>query len=261
MPIKALLFDLDGVLYVGEQAVPGAAETLAWVEERGIPHLFLTNTSSRPVEAIVDKLSHMGIPVDAADILTPPLAAAAWLHEYVEGPVALFVPAASRQAFSDLAWLDEAAESGAAAVVVGDLGEAWDFATLNRAFRLLMADRPPLVALGMTRYWQAPDGLRLDVGAMVSALSYASGIEPVVLGKPAAAFFQAALSRLGCRAQETLMIGDDLVSDCGGAQQAGLKAALVKTGKFRPQDLQQSIRPDAVLDSIAGLPSWWRDGD
>lgn len=255
--MKALLFDLDGVIYLGEEPLPGAAETLDWVNTMAIPHLFVTNTSSRPSSAIVDKLARMGITVNEEALLTPPLAAASWLGEHVDGPVALFVPEASRQAFAGLELLADDRESGAAAVVVGDLGEGWDFNTLNRAFRLLMADRPPLVALGMTRFWQAPDGLRLDAGAMVSALSYASGIAPVVLGKPAPAFFQTALERLDCRADETLMIGDDLVSDVGGAQEAGLKAALVKTGKFREEDLQQPIRPDVVLDSVATLPSWW----
>lgn len=261
MRIKALLFDLDGVLYVGEQAIPGAVETLAWVREQAIPHLFVTNTSSRSAAAIIDKLARMGITVGKTELLTPPLVAVDWLRTHAQGAVALFVPKASQEDFADLDLLDARAESGAAAVVVGDLGEAWDFATLNRAFRLLMAGEATLIALGMTRYWQAPDGLRLDAGPMVAALSYASGRQPLVLGKPAPTFFQAALTRLDTTAGETLMIGDDLVSDVGGAQKAGLKAVLVKTGKYRPEDMAQGITPDGVIDSVADLPRWWASNE
>jgi HAD superfamily hydrolase (TIGR01458 family) len=116
---------------------------------------------------------------------------------------------------------------------------------------------PYLIALGMTRYWRAADGLRLDCAPFVVALSHATGIEPVVLGKPAVPFFEAALRAVGVAAGETLMIGDDIRGDVGGAQQAGIRALLVRTGKFQPADLRGDIRPDGVLDSIAGLPQWW----
>jgi HAD superfamily hydrolase (TIGR01458 family) len=256
--VRALLLDLDGVLYVGEAPVPGAARTVAWIREQGIPHLFLTNTTSRPRRALVEKLARMGIAVEADDILTPPVAAVEWLRRHAPGPVALFVPEATRAEFAGLEILPGRAESGAAAVVVGDLGEGWDFPTLNRAFRLLMAEpRPPLVALGMTRYWRAPDGLRLDVGAFAHALCYAAGTDPVVLGKPAAPFFHAALERLGVAAGDAWMVGDDIRGDVEAAQRAGLHGVLVRTGKFRPADLETGVRPDAVLDSIAELPRWW----
>lgn len=255
--MKAILFDLDGVFYQGEQPLPGAAQTLAWVREQGIPHLFLTNTTSRPRSAIVAKLAGMGIDVREDELLTPAVAVADWARREDIGPLALFVAPATREEFVGLPRVAEDAEHGAAAVVIGDLGAGWDFATLNRAFRLLMHDGPQLVALGMTRYWQAEDGLRLDAGPMVMALSYASGREPLVLGKPAQGFFQAALARLGVAADEALMIGDDIVGDVGGAQQAGLRGVLVRTGKFRPADLEQGVVPDGIIDSVAELPDWW----
>jgi ribonucleotide monophosphatase NagD (HAD superfamily) len=87
--------------------------------------------------------------------------------------------------------------------------------------------------------------------------SYASGTEPVVLGKPAQKFFQAALQQLDSSADQTVMIGDDIKSDIGGAQQAGLCTVLVRTGKFRPSDLDSDIHPEAVINSIADLPDWW----
>lgn len=256
--MDALLFDLDGVLYVGDSPVAQAAETVAWCQDAGIPHLFLTNTTSRPRSALVEKLARFDIHTDQDHILTPPLAAFGYLSANVTGPVALFVPEITRTEFAGLGLLPEDAETGAAAVVMGDLGTQWGFATLNRAFRLLMAEpHPQLIALGMTRYWRGPDGLRLDTGAFVSALRYATGIEPVVMGKPAQPFYAAALQRLGADPARTVMIGDDIRGDIEGAQSAGIHALLVRTGKFKPADLELGITPDAVLDSVADLPAWW----
>jgi HAD superfamily hydrolase (TIGR01458 family) len=256
--MQAILFDLDGVLYQGDALLPGAAETVAWVRAEKVPHLFLTNTSSRPRSAIAKKLSRLGIEVPPSQILAPPAAAHAWLEAEGIENVALFAPDATAEDFAGLNLLPADAERGAGAVVVGDLGQSWSFGTLNRAFRLLVAKPAPrLLALGMTRYWHAEGGLQLDAGPFVAALQYASGIEPVVVGKPAPAFFDAAVAALNTTPARTLMIGDDIRGDVAGAQQAGLKAALVRTGKFRPSDLHGEIRPDAVLSGIGDLPMWW----
>src|SRR5262249_50087154 len=114
-----------------------------------------------------------------------------------------------------------------------------------------------LIALGMTRYWLASDGVSLDVAPFVAALEHATGRKAEGFGKPAAAFFRAAAGILGVRPEEILMMGDDVNADIGGAQAAGLKGALVRTGKYRPSDLDGAVLPHAVLDSIADLPEWW----
>ncbi len=257
--MNAVLFDLDGVLYQGNNTIPGARKTIAWFQQREIPHLFLTNTTSKPRRALVEKLAQLGLKVNASQILTPPVAAVSWIKQHTSGPVALFIPPATQEEFIELPLIDDSAESGATAIVIGDLGKAWDFATLNRAFRLLMRDpKPTLVALGMTRYWYAADGLSLDTAPFVVALEYASGAQAQVLGKPAGPFFQAALAILGSSATDTVMIGDDIRGDVQGAQKAGLHGILVRTGKFQPHDLEQGINPDAVLNSIADLPTWWQ---
>lgn len=255
--MAVLLIDLDGVIYESDAPIPGADEAVAWLRKQDVGHLFVTNTTSRPRAALVDKLAGYGIPVSADSILTPPVAATRWLGAHAPGPAALFVAPATTAEFADVEIARPDATS-VASVVVGDYGEGWDFAELNRAFRLLMTTpAPALVALGMTRYWKADDGLRLDTAPFVEALSVASGIEPVVLGKPAPGFFAAALAALGARAEDAIMVGDDIRGDIGGAQAAGLRAVLVKTGKFRDADLAGEIRPDLVLDSFAGLPAKW----
>jgi len=148
--MPTLLLDLDGVVYGKDGVIPGAAQTVKWLRDTDL------HTARGGV----------------------------WLADRVEGPLALFVPEATQAEFAQLPILDGEAEKGAGAVVVGDLGYDWSFAVLNRAFRLLIADPDcPLVALGMTRYWRAPDGMRLDVAPFVTALQHAMGRTIRVLGK------------------------------------------------------------------------------
>jgi ribonucleotide monophosphatase NagD (HAD superfamily) len=90
------------------------------------------------------------------------------------------------------------------------------------------------------------------------ALRDASGIEPVVLGKPAEPFFRTALAALGAPAEATLMVGDDIRRDIGSAQARGIAGMLMRTGKFRDDDLEGNIFPTAAIDLIAGLPRWWQ---
>lgn len=254
----ALLLDLDGVIYSGDDLLQGAAEAVRWVQEHGDPYLFVTNTSSVPRAAIVKKLGRLGISVREEAILSPPAAAARWIGLNVEGPVALFVSESTKAEFASCPVLAEDEQSGASAVIIGDLGEGWTFGALNQAFRLLIGPpEPPLVALGMTRFWRTPSGLTMDVGPFVTALEYAAGKKALVLGKPAQEFFDDALGRLGASAASTWMFGDDIQGDVAGAQAAGLKGVLVRTGKFREGDLEQGIEPDGILDSIADLPDWW----
>jgi HAD superfamily hydrolase (TIGR01458 family) len=118
---------------------------------------------------------------------------------------------------------------------------------------------PPLLALGLTRYWRAEDGLRLDAGPIVRALEYATGRAAVVLGKPDPAFYGTAVEDLGLTPDQVVMVGDDIRTDVGGSQRAGLTGVLVRTGKFSPADLDGDVRPDAVLASVAELPRWWAD--
>ncbi len=257
---RAILIDMDGVLYQGEQAISGACEALDWLGSNEIPHLFVTNTTSRPRSALIEKLSQFNIQIDARQILTPPVAATRWLKSHVDGPVALFVPHNTLAEFEHLEIVDMSTNAPVAAVIIGDYGERWTFEALNRAFCWLMHEpKPVLVALGMTRYWRAEDGLRLDTAPFVVALEYATSQKAVVLGKPAAAFYEAALGQLGASASETIMIGDDIRGDIEGAQILGIRGLLVKTGKFRSEDLTHGIQPAAILESVADLPQWWQN--
>ena len=241
-------------MYNSDEPIAGGAQAVASVRERRIPHLFVTNTTSRGAEVIAAKLRRFGIPCESDEILTPPRAAVAWLASQPRAPLALFVPPQTQGEFAGCEVLPQEAETGAGYVIIGDLGEGWDFGTLNRAFRLLHHNpEGKLIALGMTRYWQAPDGMRLDTAPFVVALEHATGRRAIVLGKPSREFFDAAVARLGLAHGDVLMVGDDIHADIAGAQAAGLKTALVRTGKFRPADLEEGIVPDMVLDSVAEI--------
>ncbi|MCW9012961.1 MAG: TIGR01458 family HAD-type hydrolase [Gammaproteobacteria bacterium] len=258
----AILFDLDGVFYQANQVIDGAVEVVDWLQQKNIPHLFITNTSSRPRNALVAKLAGFGINTDETHILTPAVAATHWLKNNIASrKVALFLPEATQIEFTEYPmWCVGDDPDKVAAVIVGDLGEQWDFSVMNQAFKILMAEsHPQLIALGMTRYWQASDGLRLDVAPFVMALSHAAGIKPLNMGKPAKSFYAAAINVIAENADKIIMLGDDIYSDIAGAQKAGLKAVLVQTGKYRDNDLQQGIQPDGILHSVKDLPEWWRE--
>ncbi len=251
--LDGLLFDLDGVLVTGGEPLPGVVEMLRGLLDARFPFRILSNTTLVPRRLIVERFRAYGVPLTVEMILTPPAAAARWLRQQGARAVALFVAPPTREEFEGLPLLEEEAEEGADYVVVGDMGDGWNARTLNRAFRLLM-NGARLVALGMGRYWKAPDGLRLDTGAYATALAYASGQEPIVIGKPAPEFFKLALDALGLPPERVAMVGDDVISDVGAAQKVGMKGILVQTGKFRPEDLHRGVKPDLVLPDVTHVP-------
>jgi len=255
--MSAILFDLDGVLYEGNNPIDGAADAVNWFYQNNIPHLFLTNTTSKSRLELVNKLADFGINSKIEDFLTPPVAARQWLQANNLNNISLFVPETTKEEFSDFN-LTTDENNNVEAVVIGDLGEQWTFNIMNTVFRLLINNpQAKLIALGMTRYWRTASGLQLDVGPMIKAFEYATGIEAIVTGKPEKEFYQAAVSLLGEK-DNIVMIGDDIKGDVEASQNAGLKAIQVRTGKFTEADLELGITPDAILDSVALLPEWWQ---
>ena len=248
---RALLFDLEGTVFQSGALIPGAAEALAAAERRGIAWRFVTNATSRPRAVLLRELSQMGLDVPADRLFTGPFAARSLLVGRGWTRCHFLVRPALLEDFEGITPVD----TGADAVVLGDLGDGMTYERLNRAFRLLL-DGAELVTLARNRYWQAENGLMLDTGPFAAALEHASGRTALLAGKPAPAFFHAALASTGAAASEAAVIGDDLESDVGGAQSAGMRGILVRTGKYREGDLGRSaVRPDAVLASLADLPA------
>jgi phospholysine phosphohistidine inorganic pyrophosphate phosphatase len=251
MSLRALLLDLEGTVFRSGALIEGAAGALAEAARRGVACRFVTNATSRPRSVLHRELSAMGLGVDREHLFTAPRSARALLVSRGWTRCHFLLRPELLEDFDGIA----PAASGAQAVVLGDLGAEMTYQRLNLAFRLLL-EGAELVTLARNRYWQAEDGLRLDAGPFCAALEHATGKTAILAGKPSREFFEAALASTGVPAAEAAVVGDDLESDVGGGQAAGLRGVLVRTGKFREGDLERSrVRPDAVLRSIADLPS------
>ena len=250
----AFLLDLDGTLYTDAGPIPGAVEALAELRRRGIPFRYVTNTTRRSSRSLAARLAGYGFAAQAPEIISAPMACVARLRARGTRRVAAYV---AEDTLEDFAAFDLSAERPEA-VVIGDLGDEWDFARLNRAFHQLM-DGAELIALQRDRYWLRGDGLALDAGPFVAALEYATGKSATVCGKPSAAFYRTALASLPAAAAgepgRVVMVGDDLWGDVEGAHGAGLAAWMVRTGKFREDVVAGSgIVPDRIIESVAALP-------
>lgn len=244
-----VLLDIDGVLYVGDEPIAGAHAALAQLRGRAAGVRLLTNTTSRSRRDMFEHLRALGFEVAIEEVLTPAAMAVRHCRERGYERVTLMVNERLREDLSEL----EIAAPGepSDAILLGDLREGFTPQALNGAFRLMM-DGAELVALQHNRYWRRPDGLALDVGAYAAALEYGAAREAIVVGKPAAAFFHAALADMGVA--RAVMIGDDAEADVGGAMAAGLPGILVRTGKYRHDALTARVTPTAIVDSIADVP-------
>jgi HAD superfamily hydrolase (TIGR01458 family) len=246
--VDGLLFDIDGVLMIGEEVIPGAAEAIAALRARGIPIRFMTNTTIYCRYTLLDRMHARGFAVDLGELYTATYVAAQYLREHeARSYFPLLLPDAQLE-FTGIDVDEETPEY----VVVGDMGASFTFSRLNRAFRALL-NGARLIALHKKRHWRTPDGLFLDAGPFVMALEYASESHATVLGKPSAAYFQMVLDGLGLQPERVAMVGDDIEIDVKGAKQMGLQGWLVKTGRFRKEDLGRGIWPDQVLGSVADL--------
>jgi HAD superfamily hydrolase (TIGR01458 family) len=249
--VSALLLDLDGVLYVEDDAIAGARDAVARLRDSSLALRFVTNTTAHSRTRTLDKLARLGFEVADHELVTPAALAVAHCRERGHQRAALVM---NDEVKRDFAGLEEVAD-GADAVIVGDLGAAFGYDVLNSAFRQVM-DGAELIALQKNRYWMRADGLALDVGPFVAALEYATACEAYVVGKPAHTFFHAILNELGVEAARAAMVGDDIESDIGGAQTAGLTGVLVRTGKYREDAVRTSgVAPAATVASIADVPA------
>jgi HAD superfamily hydrolase (TIGR01458 family) len=255
--IKGFLIDLDGVIYIEDQVIPGAVETVNWLRQQGYPFRFLTNTTMRSRESLVRKLCKIGIEAEADDMFSTAVVAARWLADQGVSRVQLLLTDDARKDFDGFEITADRPE----VVVVGDLGQGFTFDILNRAF-LAVKGGARLIALQKGRYWQTQDGLAIDAGAFVAALEYATETEAELIGKPNRAYFETALTDLGVASSQVAMIGDDILMDISGARAVGLPTILVLSGKFR-YDAQQPLpaEPHWTIDSIADLPKLIADAN
>lgn len=248
--IRGILFDLDGVLYVGSTVIEGAIEAIAKIKQRGYRCRFITNTSTLSRASLHEKLAGFGFDIAEQEIISAPRAALIYLQQFDDPVCHLLLADDVKQDFRHFRQSDRKADF----VIVGDIGEAWSYPLLNHVFNLLI-NGAELIAIHKNRFWQTENGLQMDLGAFVSALEYAGRKQATIIGKPSPDFFKAALAELELPPEQVAIVGDDIDSDIGGGQHAGLTGILVKTGKYR-QDYadHSSVAPALIIPSIAELP-------
>ena len=253
--MPAILLDVDGVLTVSGEAIAGGAAAVERLRRDGHRLRFVTNATTRSRAALAAELRELGIKLDDDELQTTATAAARALAG--KRVLALTMPGV----VDDLEGIELVGE-GADAVLIGGADETvetnhvFSYTNLARAFHELEAGAE-LYSLHKNRWWQTADGPRLDTGAFVAGLEYAADVEAIVVGKPSAAYFGAAVEALDAEPELTWMVGDDIEADIAGAQNFGLRTVLVRTGKFRPDAVERgNVRPDGIVSSIAHLPDW-----
>jgi HAD superfamily hydrolase (TIGR01458 family) len=253
--MAAILLDVDGVLHVSGEPIPGAVDAVRRLRAAGHRLRFVTNSTVMSRHLLGERLRAMGFDLEDDELQTTGRVAARVLAG--KRVLALTMPGL----LGDLDGL-ELIGMNADAVLVGgadesaEPGRIYSYLNLNRAFLELLAGAD-LYCLHRNRWWQTTDGPRLDAGAIVAGLEYAAGIEATVLGKPSPQYFATAIEALDADPELAWMVGDDLEGDITGAQAAGMRTVLVRTGKFRPDDLDHtSTVPDGILSSVAQLPDW-----
>ncbi len=248
MAIKGILLDIGGVLYVGDNPIKGAFETLQKLRET-LSIRFLTNTTRNPPKTLLKKMEKMGFEVKEEELFT----ALSALRNFVKAKNQKAMTILTNKAKEYFEPFVENSEN-AKFVAIGDAGENFTYENLNLAFRALI-NGATLLAAAKNRYFKDKDGkLSMDAGGFVKALEYAAETKAKILGKPSKEFFEMAIKSMNLSKEEVVMVGDDIENDIAGAIKSGIKAILVKTGKFRPTDLQKDIKPTAVIEDITHLP-------
>jgi HAD superfamily hydrolase (TIGR01458 family) len=250
--IDGLLLDIDGVLAVSWEPLPGALEAMEWLRNH-IPFRLITNATTHTRRDLARTLRSSGFDVEPDEIVTAVTATATYLREHHPGGRAFVLTDGAPG--EDLAGVPLVeTPDDADVIVIGGASDAFTYDVVNRIFRRVMAGAA-LVGMHRNLFWKTSRGWELDGGAYISGIEEATGTTATICGKPARAYFDAALALLGVPAARAAMVGDDITNDVEGARAAGLTGVLVRTGKYREEDLAKGS-PDVVLGSLADVPGW-----
>ncbi len=242
--VQAILFDLSGVLYEGDQAIAGADESLRNLRKAGYILRFITNTASKTDTQLLNQLSAMGFEVYASELYTASKAALIYIEEQALNPYCIVHKNIKHLFATFIPPFDS--------VLLSDAREALDYAALNKAFQLCH-DGKTLIGLGHNRYFKAEQQLQLDAGPFIDMIAQTTEQEAIIIGKPAAAFFHTVVQSTGVAAEHCLMLGDDVFGDIEGALTVGLNACLVQTGKYQTGDEHRLNPCCEVIQSVVDL--------
>jgi HAD superfamily hydrolase (TIGR01458 family) len=247
--IKLVMLDLDGTTYQRGKLIPGAIDTIENLKVNGFRKVFLTNTDSVPPSSVVSRLNRLGIPVEAHEVFSPPVAVANFLTRNRMEMSFFLVSETLKPYFAKFPQSD----SDPKWVVVGDLAQKVNYQDLNQAFRCLHQGAD-LIAMNKGRWIDRSDGVHLDTGPFVALLEFASRKTARIMGKPSVDYMTEVMDLCNVSPQECVMIGDDVEIDIRGAHEIGASSILVRTGAYNQQILNDSPwKPDRIIDSIAEL--------
>ncbi len=268
-PIRGVLLDLDGTVYLGEALIPGAGEAIRAIKGAGVRVAYLTNKPLQPRAAYAEKLTRLGVPTAPHEVVTSSSVLARWLHQHAPGAT-LFVigepPLLAELSDAGFALSDDPAQIE---VVVAAFDRGFDYRKLTIGMTAIRRGAR-FVATNPDRSCPMPEGEIPDCAAVIGALEGCTGKQvEVVMGKPSAVMLEMALQVLGLGAGDCLMVGDRLETDILMANRAGVRSALVLSGVTRPADLRRASaldggpdgepagapRPDAILDALGDLPA------
>jgi HAD superfamily hydrolase (TIGR01450 family) len=250
----AYVFDLDGTIYVDDLLLPGAEQAIRGLRAAGARLLFLSNKPLERSASYAEKLTRLGVPAEASEVVTSIDALTDYLATH--GSVTAILPVTEPLLEEVLVenGYRIAKEPEEADVVVVAFDRTFDYAKLNRAYRAVRAGAR-IVATNPDPWCPTADGGIPDCAAMLAAVEACTGVRAeAIVGKPSEHMARTLLGRLGLPASEVLMVGDRLLTDVGLARQAGFAAALVLTGATtRHEAAHAAAPPDLVLDSLLDL--------
>ena len=248
MSIAPVLIDFDGVIRLGEKPAPDAGKFLQYLTDRKIPSYIISNSTLRTGDEILTFLFDNNINFDVPAMT----AVDATLHFVKEhySKVSVYCIPSIKKLFKD--FIDD---ENPEAVVIGDIGDNWNFKLMNEIFRKVKGGAA-IVAMHHNRFWY-PGGseLCLDAGAFLKAIEYGAERESILIGKPSPLYFRTALSLLGFSADdEFFMIGDDIENDVIAAQKMGGRGVLIYTGKTSyPLTGNHNLKPDLEINSLTEM--------
>ena len=255
---RGYIFDLDGTIYLGERAIPGAPETVRCLRQAGCRVTFVSNKPLQPRERYAEKLTRLGIPTEPADVLTSGHVLGRWLAAEAPGARVFVVgepPLLAELAAFDLQIINDTQHSEEADFVVAAFDRTFDYGKLNAAFQAIRQGAR-FVATNADCTCPIEGGEIPDAAAVIGAIEGCTGVKvELVAGKPSSLIVEAGLARMGgLSPQQCLVVGDRLETDVVMAQRAGAASAVVLTGITRREDLAHSaIQPDYVLESVADI--------
>ncbi|MEW6722774.1 MAG: HAD-IIA family hydrolase [Candidatus Micrarchaeota archaeon] len=247
--IKAVIFDLDGTLYLGKTPVPGAAEKVAELRKKGVKTLFLTNAATRSREDVALKLWNMGFSAQKNEVYCGAYAVARYVARNHAGKRAYVV--GEKGMFDEFAAAGVPFGEDADLVAVG-LDRDFTYAKLAKAYTNI-AKGAAFLASNSDQTYPTENGHLPGAGAIVAAIQNATGKSPYVVGKPNPFAMELMMREHSLKKDEMLMVGDRLDTDVMFAKNCGIRCALVLTGTAGKKDIKKGMEPDYVYDSVAGL--------